>query len=692
MMRFIKRIGLGLVLGCSTASADVMLGAYVPGDGFSRQEIKDLNDVVPKQLSYINLFTSFSHDWNHLYWQTSNIVNEGAMPLITWMPIDLNKPNDNILPEIALGHRDDYIDQWGAKLLAWVDQYPLDDQPKILLRFGHEFNGNWYAYGNSPTFFRAAWQHIHDRFESTGVNQHVEWVWSANNVSVDDHDNITVYYPGADYVDWTSIDGYNFGSNYAWTNWESFEDTFSDSYLVLVNNYPEKPILIGEMGSAEETDLPNARWGQFGDNADANENKSYWIADMLVELETKFPAVRAVTWFNTNKELGWSISHEANTGLSSYIAGTSSNYFTTDFLSANDHDISEPDTQPAIGLAQPSELELAAIEAAENYESVLAAFEAAKLRFNEANNLVEIAQAEKNSLSNSRTEALSLMREGGSRYSSTRDNFLNKNRLFRDSKNDSAKSGAEMNKLKSSYLNDGGTLKSSRTRYLAKRDLYLTKRQKYLESRLEFTNSKADLVDAVTTFEAAKDINLPSSLDYDLLKSDAEEARKLYLASLDTFLKLRSELLVILDNFRDVRSELISSTEQRKKSRSEYLASVESYKQSRNAFFAALNDRKGSLAKLVEERKSYLKLRSTYIEVHDKYVISDAHLATQKEISDQFQLDYQQANLARLDAYQIMADANYLVSLEGNATHDGRLLNIAVMKNQTRKERSMLKV
>jgi len=239
-----------------------MLGAYVPGDGFSRQEIQDFNAVVPKPLSFINLFSSFSHDWDYLYWQTSNIVTEGAMPLISWMPVDLNKPNDNILSEIVLGQRDDYIDQWGVNLLAWVDQYPLEEKPKLLLRFGHEFNGNWYSYGNSPVFFKAAWQHIHDRFESAGINQYVEWVWSANNVSVDDHDNITVYYPGENYVDWTSLDGYNFGSNYAWTDWESFEDTFADSYLVLVNNYPEKPILIAEMGSAEETDLPDTNWGQ----------------------------------------------------------------------------------------------------------------------------------------------------------------------------------------------------------------------------------------------------------------------------------------------------------------------------------------------------------------------------------------------------------------------------------------------
>ena len=112
MVRFLKGVGLAALIASSTASADVMLGAYVPGDGFWRSEIVKYNSVMPKPLAFVNLFTSFSHDWDYLYWQTTNIVEEGAMPMISWMPVDLNRPSENILSEIALGLHDDYIDTW----------------------------------------------------------------------------------------------------------------------------------------------------------------------------------------------------------------------------------------------------------------------------------------------------------------------------------------------------------------------------------------------------------------------------------------------------------------------------------------------------------------------------------------------------------------------------------------------------
>jgi len=336
MAKITKSLVAASLLASSAASADVMLGAYVPGDGFSTGAIIELNSTIPKPVAFVNLFSSFSHNWDHLYWQTSNIVAEGAMPLITWMPIDLDRPDTNILGEIIEGKHDEYIDLWGAKLLAWINQYALKDKPKIMLRFGHEFNGNWYSYGNSPFYFQAAWQYIHDKFETSGANIHLEWVWSANNVSVDDYDDLTVYYPGDSFVDWTSIDGYNFGSNYSWTSWESFTDLFSDAYLTLIREYPEKPIMIAEIGSAEESDLPDPSMGQFGDNSDAHNSKELWIANFLTELESSFPAVRAISWFNNNKELGWSITQHGNTGISSYIAGVQSDHFTTDFLSAPD--------------------------------------------------------------------------------------------------------------------------------------------------------------------------------------------------------------------------------------------------------------------------------------------------------------------------------------------------------------------
>ena len=326
----------------SVVQAEVMLGASLPNDGFSRQVIADFNNVSPKKLAYVNVYSAFSHDWDNLYWQSSNVVAEGATPMITWMPVDLARQNDNLLPEIVLGYWDDYLSEWGTKLIAWVNMYPESERPRLAIRFGHEFNGNWYPYSNTPISYKAAWQHIHDLFETMGVNEHVDWVWSASKTNVDDYNDFTVYYPGDEYVDWTSLDGYNWGSNYTSQGWTSFKDVFASSYEVMVSNYPSKPIMIGETASAEPSDLPNPDYGMYGDDTDAFESKSVWIKNMLSDLETTFPAVRALSIFNINKELSWSMSTAYNTGLDGWIDGTQSAHFTSDLLVASALDGAPP--------------------------------------------------------------------------------------------------------------------------------------------------------------------------------------------------------------------------------------------------------------------------------------------------------------------------------------------------------------
>ena len=321
----------GLSMLTTHTKADVMVGAYVDGNGWSQENIVSLNDQLTKNLSFVTLFSAFSEDWDLLYWQASKVADLEMVPMISWMPLDQSRPDENILPEISLGMWDDYLDQWASRYIDWRNTYPDGSKPTILLRFGHEFNGNWYSYGDSPDWYKAAYQYVYDRFESQGINEHIEWVWCANNINVDAANDITAYYPGDNYVDWTSIDGYNWGSNYSWTSWDSFTDVYADSYNTLVSNYPDKPILIAEFGSAEPTDLPDPDWGQNGDDSDNHESKDAWSTDMLAVLEQDFPAVRAISLFNINKELDWSLTETGNTGLGGFNTGLASPYYISEY-------------------------------------------------------------------------------------------------------------------------------------------------------------------------------------------------------------------------------------------------------------------------------------------------------------------------------------------------------------------------
>ena len=316
-------------------SGQVMLGAYLPGDGWDIAELNRFNNVSGKSLAFVTYFSSFSHNWEeHLQYQSRNIYSTGAVPLVSWMPVDLEDPERNLLPEIAAGEWDDYIDTWIDGLLSWLGSYPKSKRPMILLRFAHEFNGHWYPYSDEPVLYIIAWRRIHDRFKAAGANNFVEWVWNSNHISFDSHDDITKYYPGDEYVDWTALDGYNWGTNHDWTNWDSFEDIFAAAYDTLIANYPDKPILIAEYGTTEPRDLPTESWGQYGSDVDNDENRSDWFFDMLTSIEQHFPAVRGLGLFGNDKELSWSLTSELSTGLEGFNLGLQSDYYTSNFLCA----------------------------------------------------------------------------------------------------------------------------------------------------------------------------------------------------------------------------------------------------------------------------------------------------------------------------------------------------------------------
>ncbi len=321
-------VALASVLVTSQAHAETSVGAYVNYDGWSTGTIDSFNTDTARQAATINVFSTFDYNWwGHLRYQSGNIVSRGATPLITWMPYKRDRPDANILEEIIDGKHDGYVYAWLDGFKYWLSTYPTHEQPKIALRFAHEFNGTWYPWGDKPDALKAAWRHLHSMFVRKGVSHAVDWVWNANNVDVDSYNDITRYYPGDDVVDWLSIDGYNFGSNYSFSSWKSFDETFSQQYVKMVENYPGKPIMIAEVSSAEPHNLPDAAKGQDGDDSDAFESKELWISDMMESIKVDYPAIKSIVWFNTNKELDWALNLEGNTGLTAYNNAVSDSYF-----------------------------------------------------------------------------------------------------------------------------------------------------------------------------------------------------------------------------------------------------------------------------------------------------------------------------------------------------------------------------
>ena len=107
------------------------------------------------------------------------------------------------------GHHDAYIREFAEAAKAWGHPF--------FLRFNWEMNGNWFPWsegvnGNQPGEYVAAWRHVHDIFTQVGATN-ATWVWCPNVDPASKLHDLASLYPGDAYVDWTGLDGYNWGTN-----------------------------------------------------------------------------------------------------------------------------------------------------------------------------------------------------------------------------------------------------------------------------------------------------------------------------------------------------------------------------------------------------------------------------------------------------------------------------------------------
>src|SRR5690606_18317976 len=127
------------------------------------------------------------------------VQRRGSVPMITWEPWDpalgVNQ-FEYSLESIVQGKHDRYIKEWA--------RMSRRTHGKILLRFAHEMNGNWYPWatqvnGNSPELYIRAWKHVYQLFSRAGA-YNVEFVWSPTRV-YNGSASIAEMYPGDRYVD-----------------------------------------------------------------------------------------------------------------------------------------------------------------------------------------------------------------------------------------------------------------------------------------------------------------------------------------------------------------------------------------------------------------------------------------------------------------------------------------------------------
>ena len=283
----------------------VLLGAYDSGLPETLDGVAELERTIGTTLPLVQIYTAWGDKPEQQFplRMATAISDMGSVPVITWEPwlTDFENNRHPFLPlrdardrhgllAVARGDYDFYIDEWAADVVKF-------GKP-LFLRFAHEMNDPyrypWGPQNNTKEEYIYAWQHVWQRFEKAGA-RNVIWTWSPHVSYL----YWETYYPGSPYVDWVATGVLNFGSIGQWSQWWSFQEIFGSKYPLLASF--GKPLMVAEFGSLA-----------------VGGNRTAWYQAALTDLPEKYPAVKALLFFNaksdqtvTYQKLNWSITDDA---------------------------------------------------------------------------------------------------------------------------------------------------------------------------------------------------------------------------------------------------------------------------------------------------------------------------------------------------------------------------------------------
>jgi hypothetical protein len=276
--RCVNRLMAWLLLGASAAAAQnrpatvsgpaagmsgIALGIFVKGGVKEEGVLIDELGRTPAIIQSFNGWNAFPKEFLDF------VVGKGAMPMVT-----IGSPGS--LVEVAGGQHDQVIGKWAQAAKA----YPH----VIYVRLMWEMNGGWYTWGfgnkgNTAPQYVAAFRHIVDVFHQSNV-ENVQFVWCVSASAQRKGPPLKDFFPGDEYVDWVSMDGYNHQGGRP----ISLQAVFMDAYEQLTK-MSNRPVMIAETGTVEDSADPSA--------------KAKWLTEgFLRTIPQKMPRVKAVLYFD----------------------------------------------------------------------------------------------------------------------------------------------------------------------------------------------------------------------------------------------------------------------------------------------------------------------------------------------------------------------------------------------------------
>ena len=289
------------------------------------QEINDFEKIINHKIGSVVWFPT----WDDVFPTKSceMLHKRGIIPHLTWELFWPSKDANNTRQTGPDGY-DGFNDVLAGKYDEYIDRFARDAKAfdkRVLIRFLHEFNGNWYVWsgnknGNAdggPEKVVAVWKYVVDRFKNIGADN-VKWLWvphgPSTDLSTEAWNDVSNYWPGDAYVDWIGLDGYNFYPQDPWGGARPLRD-FDNCFRALYDSTSvlgEQPMMIAEFGT-----------GEF---QSGNFYKAAWVRDAFNKIKTEYPRLKIFTWFNINKELDWRVNSSPK-ALSAFREAMQDPYF-----------------------------------------------------------------------------------------------------------------------------------------------------------------------------------------------------------------------------------------------------------------------------------------------------------------------------------------------------------------------------
>jgi len=297
-------------------------GRYLPDN--STELIEEFEILVEHDMGSIMWYPTFSESFPTE--QCNKLKEHNIIAHLTWelffpdsvayntMPIDSTY---NLMDQVLSGEHDAYIEKFANDAKAF--------QSDVLIRFLHEFNGNWYlwsgkkngAENGGPQKVVAVWKYVVDKFKVLGADN-VKWIWNPHGPSIDisneSWNQLANYWPGDSYVDWIGMDAYNWYPKDPWGGnrpFRDFDNCFRELYDECIK-FGDQPIIIAEFGTPE--------FEYEG------QSKADWINDALYKIKNEYSKIKLFVWFHINKELDWRVN-SSDEALKAFKEGIKDPYF-----------------------------------------------------------------------------------------------------------------------------------------------------------------------------------------------------------------------------------------------------------------------------------------------------------------------------------------------------------------------------